>query len=238
MLHRSGWSFVALACVVSLAFLSAGRTGYALLLMVSFFVLFLRLQGLKLWGSVVGLVIIGAVLFSTSTEMRNRIVLGYEEIVSYTQNDRQFSSLGGRMENYRQSLQLIQERPWVGWGTGSFHSQACRVANNQQACELGSWHPHNQYFLFGIQGGLIAMGLFVGILCTAAYMLTKATPEQRIVGWLFLLIFAMNSLFNSSLFSARESHFFTLFLVIVLSGLTNEQNGDLTNNDSGNRYAI
>jgi O-antigen ligase len=216
--RRLGWAAVTLLCVFSVTFFSYGRTGYILLALTSFAVVGMRFKGRALWLGALALVVAFVAIVSTSSSIRERIKRGHDEVVAGLQGDRQFNSLGGRMENYRQSLQLISEKPLIGWGTGSFHGQACRVASTPEMCKHATWHPHNQYFLFGVQGGLVAICLFLTLLAVAARQLWHAPPEQRAIGLLFLVIFATDSLFNSSLFSARENHFFTVMLAVVLAG--------------------
>ncbi len=221
--YRLLWSAVTIVCVLSLVFLSAGRTGYVLLIMVCLTILILRLKGMHLLLALLLMLVAFITILSFSTHARDRVSKGYLEVTGYLQNERQFNSLGGRMENYRQSIELMREKPIFGWGTGSFHQQACRVASTPEMCQLGSWHPHNQYFLFGIQGGLIGVGLFLAVMLAAARLLWRSPPEQRALGMVLLVILAVDSLFNSSLFSGRESHFFTVFLVVVLAGKTIEK---------------
>jgi O-antigen ligase len=213
------WCAATVLCVLSLTHWSEGRTGYILLLLVCLTVLGLRFKGRALWLNLGLVCVLGLTVILTSGRMLDRIKLGQQEVTRSLQNERKFNSLGGRLENYRQSLQLIREKPVWGWGTGSFHGQACRVASTSEFCKNASWHPHNQYLLFGVQGGLIAVGLFVALMAVAASQLWRAPPEQRAVGLAFLVIFAVDSLFNSSLFSARENHFFTVMLAVVLAGL-------------------
>ena len=216
---RWAWGMVAALCLPSLTFWSDGRTGYILLVLVCLSILALRFKGRALLLSVGFVFTVGLLVVSNSDRMLDRIKLGQQEIKRALSNERKYTSFGGRLENYRQSAQLIGERPIWGWGTGSFHKEACRVAITPEFCKAASWHPHNQYLLFGVQGGLIAVALFIGVLLMAARQLWRAPPEQRAVGLAFLVIFAVNSLFNSSLFSARENHFFTVMLAVMLAGL-------------------
>lgn len=214
------WCFavVSLLCVYSLMFMTIGRTGYVLMFLVILLILLLRWRGRVLSFSLLGFVAAFTLTLFASQNIQERIKEGYREASAALQSERKFNSLGGRVENYRQSLQLIGESPIWGWGTGSFHGQACRVASTPEMCQRASWHPHNQYFLFGIQGGLIAIALFLAVMVVAARQIWRAPPEQRAIGLVFLLIFAVDSLFNSALFSARESHLFTVMLAVVLAG--------------------
>jgi len=215
------WAAVAGLCLLSVTGLSAGRTAYVLALISVTVVLALRWSGKRLAMAVAVLAVVLVAVYVSAKGVQARISEAHQEVSATLRGDTRFTSLGGRLENYRQSLQLIRERPIIGWGTGSFHEQSCRVAITKEMCKQANWHPHNQYFLFAIQGGLLAGILFIGVLTVAAIQLRRSSKDARMIGLTFLAIFAVDSLFNSSLFSARESHFFTIFLAVVLAGQLN-----------------
>jgi O-antigen ligase len=218
------WAMAALLCLLSVTGLSSGRTGYVLALMTVAIIFALRWSGVRLAISLAVLALAFTGVYVSSKGVQNRLSQAHQEIFSTLEGDKKFSSLGGRLENYRQSVKLLRERPLVGWGTGSFHEQSCRVASTPEMCKQASWHPHNQYFLFAVQGGIVALGLFVAILLLAALNLSQASMEAKMIGLSFVVIFAVDSLVNSSLFSARESHFFSIFLVVVLAGQLQTKN--------------
>jgi O-antigen ligase len=216
--QRLLWAAVVMLCLLSVTYLSDGRTGYVLVVVVVAVVIGLRMRGRALLAALALMLVALTLVAMSSPKLRDRVAKGYHEVHAALGNDRQYNSLGGRIENYRQGLRLISERPVWGWGTGSFHTESCRVASTEEFCKLASWHPHNQYLLFGIQGGLIAVGLYLALLLAAAWQAWHATPPMRVLAFTLLSILSVNSLFNSALFSGRESIFFTLMLAVVLAG--------------------
>lgn len=68
-----------------------------------------------------------------------------------------------RMAILKGTLGMIAERPWVGWGYGSFeyHFQHYLLAQGLSILEAGVvTHPHNEILLWSVEGGIIA---FIGL---------------------------------------------------------------------------
>lgn len=64
-----------------------------------------------------------------------------------------------RLNVWREGWRMMQERPWFGWGTGSFQILATKAAANQQGIIHASVarNPHNQYLNIGIQQGILGL---------------------------------------------------------------------------------
>ena len=82
-------------------------------------------------------------------------------------DSKQLTSVGQRVEFFKKSLELIKERPILGWGTGSYAQQFCRVAISVEWCQAGRFHPHNQFMAIGVQLGLLGVGVFLYFLLSA-----------------------------------------------------------------------
>lgn len=69
-----------------------------------------------------------------------------------------------RMSILKSTLGMIAERPWLGWGYGSFEYQFqhYRLTEGLSTLETGVVsHPHNEILLWCVEGGVIA---FIGLL--------------------------------------------------------------------------
>lgn len=78
---------------------------------------------------------------------------GYVTDVAHT------GSNHARMAILRTTLDMIAEKPWFGWGYGSFeyHFQHYRLAQGLSTLGLGVVsHPHNEILLWGVEGGIVA----------------------------------------------------------------------------------
>ena len=45
----------------------------------------------------------------------------------------------------------------LGWGTGSYAMEYCRIAKSPEWCKLGAYNPHNQFLFFAAQFGLLGL---------------------------------------------------------------------------------
>lgn len=99
-----------------------------------------------------GLMVLGVVF---AVILYNRIDIGNIEHTASTQ---------ARLIMLRDTLKMISERPWLGWGYGSFeyNFQHYRLAQGLSTLGLGVVrHPHNETLLWWVEGGIVAA---IGIL--------------------------------------------------------------------------
>lgn len=219
-MFRLIWGGLSLAALINLLYLTTGRTGIVVTILALTCAIFFSVSGLKKI-TLVALIGLGTIsVYHTSTLMQNRFTQAYHEISSYQQNYR--TSVGERIHYYKNSLKLIQDNPWLGYGTGAYKSAICtKVAENE--CSVFNWHPHNQYLFFWIENG------FLGVLLYLAYILSPIASLQKmptsllsrkilVIGVVSTL--AINSFINSPLWSSTENKIFTyLFLLLTLYAL-------------------
>ncbi len=209
--RRWVWWIAAVLAAVAVTQLSQGRTGYLLLCVAAACYVFLALRGSARWMVLGSLALaIGSVL-ATSHTVRARVTLGLDEVAK--SSSMEITSIGGRVNFWKHTAQLIQEKPLQGWGTGSYHSVWCQRVTQEGWCWFGGWHPHNQYLFFWMENGVLGLVLFVLLVSASARASVSAQTLDRPLLWSFSVVFAVNSLINSSLFSGRESHFFILLLL-------------------------
>lgn len=216
MARRLLWIGLALAAAVSITHLSAGRTGYL--------ALGASLAGFAFWASnhwrwriaYLVLIAVGAIgIYSVSPQMQDRVAQTIHEATHRSLDN--FSSAGQRLYFAEKSLQLIQERPVFGWGTGAYHDQFCRIADTQEWCRLGSVHPHNQFLFIAVDHGLIGLALVL-MFAFAPMWLTRHSPAaDRGLAAAFTGIFIVNSLTHGSLWLSTESHFSTLMAALLFA---------------------
>ena len=211
---RGLWWCLALAAGVAVTQLSEGRTGYLLLIVaVATYVAF-ALKGRLRWGVLAGLFLAIALALATSTTVRERVELGVHEAMG-SNSMATLTSIGGRVNFWRKTLEFISEKPVQGWGTGNYHSTWCSRVTELGWCWFGGWHPHNQYLFFWMENGLPGLLLYLLLVTSTAWAARHAAPVDRPLLWGFTAIFAVNSLINSPLFSGRESHFFVMLLLLL-----------------------
>ncbi len=218
---RRGWRLayfaVALLAIIDILFFVQGRTGYlSLALNVLVFILFTA-KGRQRWIGLTVLALAAVLAFSLSSNLRGRIEVALQE---YKASERkELSSVGMRVEFTRKSLELIKERPFFGFGTGSYATEFCRVADNPEWCEAGKFHPHNQFTAFGVQLGIVGILLYGVLLIALARQAAKMSFEKRIIGFGVLATLVVDSFTHAPLFLVTEAQFFVLVIAMTaLSG--------------------
>lgn len=213
---RVFWGATALGAAISITHLSDGRTGYVLLVMALAVAVFTQIKGRTLlWATAVGVLLLGVGVLSSQT-MRARFDLALTEVQQHDVN--RTSSIGHRLYNYKTTPRLIAEKPLLGWGTGAYHTEICHVLDDPSQCPRYAWHPHNQYLFLAADHGLLGIAAYLALLFSMAWVAQRsADGEVRTLLWGLTVLLAVNSLFNSPLWSARESHFFVYMLALLAS---------------------
>lgn len=218
---RGVWCLLATLGVVSITHLSWGRTGVLLLgscLVVSCVA---AVPGKKkIWVLGATIAILGLIAASSPLLM-DKIRVGWKEVQTHESD--KYSSLGHRLYNYQAAIALIQKHPLAGTGTGSFETEACRLNTNPADCKEFGWHPHNQYLFFVVENGALGGLLFVALITSLFYAAKKRSTPDKCLLLGFATMLAVDSLVNSPLFSARESHFFIFMMALLLAGPVIEQ---------------
>lgn len=217
---RAGWIFLALLGSVSITHLAWGRTGAFLLVSC------LMVSGLsaapgkkKIW--VLGAVFTLLGLAASSPLLMDKIRLGWQEVQTYESN--KHTSLGHRLYNYQSVVALIAKHPLAGTGTGSFDAEACRLNTYPADCQEFGWHPHNQYLFFLVENGALGGLLFVALIASLFYTARRRSMPDKFLMMGLATALAADSLVNSPLFSARESHFFIFMMALLIAGPVIEQ---------------
>lgn len=216
MAHKLMWSLGALLAMTVVTQLSQGRTGYVLLLAALLAYGALWARGLKQWLAMGCLVVAAALSLAASDTVRARVEIAVVE--AQNSGAMEITSIGGRINFWKNTWAMIEQRPLLGWGTGSYHDQWCEQVQRADWCGFGRWHPHNQYLFFWVEQGLPGLLLFIGLLAAPLWAARTASPGHRRMLVCFVVIFALNSLINAPLWSSRESHFFVLMLALLCAG--------------------
>lgn len=211
---RLSWGGVALLAALSITHLSYGRTGYlALAAALGAFALF-AMKGRSRWLVIAGVGLAAVVVVYSSEGLRNRVALAVQEARSSHQED--LTSIGQRLYFAEKTWNLIQEKPVLGWGTGAYHEQFCRVATTPAWCDAGKFHPHNQLLFILVEHGLIGFGFLLLLILLPIFCVGGATGAIAVVAGGFSGVFLVGSMTHASLWLSTESHFFTLMLALVV----------------------
>lgn len=86
-----------------------------------------------------------------------------------------------RLAILRNTLLMIAQKPWLGWGYGSFEYEFSRFSAlepDASAIHSLSRHPHNEFLLWLLEGGAVA-GLGALLICAAGIMLIRRSLQQH-----------------------------------------------------------
>jgi O-antigen ligase len=212
---------LSLLAAANVLFLSAGRTGHVVLVVLLAYLLFswLRWRGLAVAAGALAVVAILAHQFP-SAAVHQRAVLAYEQFMEWRQGGAApaTSSVGLRLEFYRNSLEIVREHPLLGVGTGGFaRAYAQQVQGTGMAA---SGNPHNEYLMVAVQLGLIGLAAFLGFL----WVLWRSSaglsdPFEQTMARGLIITFATASMVSSTLIDHAEGLLFAWACGLLFAGL-------------------
>jgi O-antigen ligase len=215
--------------MINVLFVLQGRTGqvvaiaYLAIYLVVHASRFRRYDTRTRWiaglGAVIVCVCVGAFVMHGKN---SRLADTAQEITQYeTQNKN--TSMGVRIEFYRRSIELIAQRPIAGYGVGSVRTQFERLASMQTGGRAAmAGNPHNEFFLMGVQLGLIGVALFVWFLVAVARACKRLTEPARDIANGYLFAFVLGCLANSLLLNFTEGNLFVFLIGILISAAPKE----------------
>lgn len=208
-------TFIAIGVLLSLVNLFVfvpGRSGWMTALLIPF------LLGLRVLGVRKGLLIgfglfcIALLLFAVSDVVRLRVVEVFSEFHMWSSGDPQTkeTSLGQRMLYLTISLGAIQTSPWFGHGLGGVVAAVSDAAISKNFEPFQN--PHNQYLMLLLQGGFVALGLYLVMIVA----ILKTMPGN-VIAWLAIVVYLTNNLINSFHYDFSESLFFAVIIGLALA---------------------
>ena len=212
--QRGAWLAVAALAFVCNTQLLYGRTGYvATAVAVLAFVL--ALVPVRRWWMALALVAVllaGAVLLSPT--IVPRVALGLKELGEMPETT---TSIVPRLYFLHYGLDLFWQKPWLGWGTGAYHGEFCRIATTPEWCAAGSFHPHNQFLFFMVEHGIPGLLAFAAVFAAALWQAARMERLDRAVAFAFVGVACVGSLTHSGIWLANEGLAYSFGLVLVLT---------------------
>lgn len=212
------YAFIFLALSFNILFLSTGRTGYILYAVLIAYLFFYHF-GLKGLLIALGLVFI---LFVTAYEFspvfNHRVQTSINNLHNYSKGKTD-TSIGLKLAMWNNSIKLIKQKPWLGYGTGGVEKALLTLPKEQQA--LSGIQPYveiaylNILLEFGILGFIIFC-LF--ILCQWIYS-GQLSYKNKFYLRAFLLSFLIGAIGNPFLISHGESYLYSVILATFFSAL-------------------
>jgi O-antigen ligase len=218
-LERLGIVIILLVLPV-LIWLLPSRTSIVLML-ISLAIGFIHyLRRKPVWMALAMVLVVGmGVGLSQAPQLQQRFAQGIGELQeSHVSQDINTPSMhntswGLRYMLYTQTLNMMAEKPWLGWGIGSWNEQwRQRTPSNVHTMNM----PHNDFLWMGAQAGILGMlallALMLSLLLSVVSLRSRAATASMVAS--SGLIVAMS--FNSALRDAQIG-MAVLFVVVAMN---------------------
>ncbi|HEX3064458.1 MAG TPA: O-antigen ligase family protein [Dongiaceae bacterium] len=225
--------YAAAASLVALLvalYVEVGRTGYVVTIALGLLLLFQTAPRRWIVPGIMLIAVMAGSVFVVAPDLAGRMsgvlnAVGTQAGESST--DPNFnaatSSAGARLRFYRHALEVFARHPIFGTGTGSFNT----VYNDQEAIANYAMtsNPHNEFFMIGIQTGVVGVVLLLAFFATLWFYAPRLSPIDAKRGRAATLALAISCLFNSSLLDHvdGQSYIFQIALFYFAAGFREDQ---------------
>lgn len=213
---RIGCIAIALFAAHNVVFMTWGRTGYLVLviLFLYFFVVTYGRRGLIPFTAIAAATFLTA--YAASTTFHQRVNDVAQQFMAWKPGKPSDDSVGERLEFYVNSLKLIREHPLIGSGTGSFPAVYARAVADRNM--LATVNPHNEYLLIAVQIGLIGLASLIYLFYRQWRYAGELAPLfYRDLARGLVLTFVIGCLFNSLLLDHTEGLWFAWLSALVFA---------------------
>jgi O-antigen ligase len=205
--------------VANIAFITTGRSGYAVLGIGCAVILLWKAAPLQRLSIVLGLSLAGILLFSLSSRMQDYIAVGVDQW-SQEPESATLTNMGSRRVYYLNTLEILQDHWLIGVGSGGFKQAYTEQVTRKY--DPSDWRsepigdPHNQYLAVFAQYGIGGLAVFLAWIVAIARD-ARGLPKYRSLALAILFGWCVTSLFSSHFRTFAEGHLLTTFLGVLLS---------------------
>lgn len=174
-----------------------------------------------IWPAI-GAFVIALLAFRFLPSLNNRLRNSLEDLQTVNQqsdpNDRSFAQ---RVEAWKASVHIMEERPVTGLGMHDLSAamDSAHTANGSRVLPWNRKMPHNQYLESGIQGGYPAVAICV---LAMLFPLVAAWRMRSKPLFAFFAMLAVASVFES-LMEQQSGVLWMVFWTVVAASTTNKQ---------------
>jgi O-antigen ligase len=200
----------------NIALIATGRSAHVALLVAGAIAGASVLHGRQRWWVLVLVPVAGALTLASSPMVRDRFTQAYGELGT-VQTAPAETSMGLRLIIWPTTLELISERPLLGYGVGGFApAYAQRIHqrySDWRAAEAKD--THNQYLHVMVEAGV--PGALAFLFFIAGVLRQRAPPPYRGVALALFAAWLTTSLLNSHFQTFAEAHLIGLVLGALLA---------------------
>ncbi len=218
---RSLWILCLMLLILGvLVYMTPGRSGYLAFMVVTVYFGYLLLRE-KLYKILISVFLFSSTVLLTSPLVSERIELGVKEMKHVDTTNIESSSMGLRVTVWKNTIALIQDRPWLGFGTGSFEEAYSQKIKDNPEWEKHLLHdPHNQFLKIWAEMGIFGLIVFLGMLTSSLFQ--KSSKMYLHLGLGVLLAWCATSQFSSHFSTFTEGRFIYIWLGIMLASESNK----------------
>ncbi|MCW5653766.1 O-antigen ligase family protein [Hydrogenophaga sp.] len=218
LLGRLGWGLVVALTVFSITHLLEGRTGQAVLLVMFSALALVSVPVAWRWRALAGVVLVMVVLFASSPLLRERVLSGIHEFTQYMQGGVVATSIGARLDMWKNALDMFLSSPVWGHGTGGYRVLSLQIYNDAVQCAVSCVHPHNQFLFFAAEHGIVGVLAYAWLLWAAFRAGLSLEGRYRLLAVAFMAILFVDSFINGPFWVTTERHLFASVMPLLLAG--------------------
>jgi len=203
-----------------LIYMTPGRSGYLAFMVVTVYLGYLLFRA-KLYKMLSVVFLLSSTLLLSSPLVVERIELGVKEMQHVDPANIESSSMGMRMVLWKHTIELIKDRPLLGFGTGGFEEAYSQKIKDNPDWEKNIMHdPHNQFLKIWVEMGVLRLIVFLSMLASSLFQ--KSSKMYFHLGIGVLLAWCATSLFSSHFSTFTEGRFIYIWLGIMLASESNK----------------
>jgi O-antigen ligase len=199
-----------------LVFVQVGRSGQVTLAILLFVAAALLLRGARRLLTVASLPLLAVAAFSVSPVLQARFGTAWNEM-NNASHATAYTSMGMRVMMWHNTLDLIRERPILGYGLNGLEpAYAAHIKDRESGWKaIVTDDPHNQFLAVWVEAGLIGLVAFL-FLIVAAWRQPAPDP-WRPAALALLAAWCVTSFVSSHFQTFNEGHLIALFLGAFLA---------------------
>ena len=202
--------------VLTLGYMN-GRTGTLVCLGLIFFAVFKEVPRKFLGVACVAAFAMTLLGIGSSKTMFDRFLQVKSEVNAYSQKSATGTSSGQRLLYWQVSTELIEKRPFLGYGVGSWNKHyQIQQHGRADPSTLKVIDPHQLFLLWAVEGGLLGLSLLAVVFINIFYCSRQQKRSNAFCLQAVLLALIISSLFNSMIYGIGMGDFFCIAFGILL----------------------
>jgi O-antigen ligase len=210
------WAIAAIA-VCNVIFALQSRTAYLIVLPLVIYWLW-QLAGGGRKSVLTGILILTAVSAAaiSTPRVQQRLEQAQQEVFLYSKSN-MATSLGIRIELWKNTVPIIKSAPWFGHGPGQWNNQyeATVLRNDGYNHHFVMGHPHQEALLIWSELGIAGLAALVALLTALTIYARRLDPPYRDFYTCLVLIYVTAGLANCVLNDFSHRHVFLMMLALI-----------------------